>query len=584
MARRFAASLSLLVACSGPTNAGPAAVSPAVASPPAPAAPSAAAEAPRAGAPVLLVLIVDQLASWVLEQRLASLSPDGVFARLRREGSYAPNLRYEHATSSTAPGHAALFTGLPPRESGVFANERLDEKTNKPTSVFADASTQEVLDRPLDVSSSSSALLRADTLADALRRARPSARILAVSLKDRAAIPGGGRRPDAAIWLDVERQSFVSSSAFASALPPWVNEGQASLKQALASVWRPLDELWLAQHASTADDQAGEGDFSLGVRFPYDLSKAKDRAKVFRGQPVADRVLLSLARAALHDEPEGARGEPLLLVLSLSSFDYVGHVYGPDSWESWEALRELDGELGRFLSELERRYGERLSVLLSADHGTTVLPETAGNVRARPWCEAGAANPYELPCDEGVRLYREELEQKLEQAAQKALGPGDWVRGVVEPFAYLTASALALPEPRRSSLERALVAMLEGHPGVARAFPRRSVSAPCPAPPDESLPALVCRSLPDVGGDIYIVSKPGSFFDPHLVHAHGINHGSPYVYDRTVPLFVRTGQRAHAGRLLYERLRPADFTATAAALLGIEPPAGARDGRNLAAP
>jgi len=147
----------------------------------------AAAPAPsRAEAPVLVVLVVDQLASWVLEQRLSSLSPDGAFARLRREGSYAPSLRYEHATSSTAPGHAALFTGLPPRDSGVFANERLDDETNEPVSVFADAQTRVVLDAVLDAPSSSGALLRADTLADALRAQRPKARIWALSLKDRA--------------------------------------------------------------------------------------------------------------------------------------------------------------------------------------------------------------------------------------------------------------------------------------------------------------------------------------------------------------------------------------------------------------
>src|SRR5260221_11522847 len=66
------------------------------------------AEPARAKAPVLVVVIVDQLASWVFEQRRPSLSPDGAFSRLLREGVYARQLRYEHATTSTAPGHAAL--------------------------------------------------------------------------------------------------------------------------------------------------------------------------------------------------------------------------------------------------------------------------------------------------------------------------------------------------------------------------------------------------------------------------------------------------------------------------------------------
>lgn len=575
----------LLAACSSPTRRQPATPPIAVTGGAGRPTPSEQAAPSRSGtaAPVVVVIVVDQLASWVLEQRLPSLAPDGVFARLRREGVFGPNLRYEHATSSTAPGHAALFTGLPPRASGVFANERLDDKTNKAVTVFADASSHLVLGAAeVDAPSSSSALLRADTLADALRAKRPQARILALSLKDRAAITGGGRRPDAAVWFDPARQSFVTSSVFARKLPSWVRDDQATLTAALESTWRPLDEEWLRQHAGTADEQSGESDFSLGIHFPYDLSQAKDRGMVFRSHPSSDRVLLGLARRALAAEPESADREPLLLMLSLSSFDYVGHLHGPDSWESWETLRELDRELATFMGELDQRYGARLSILLTADHGTTVLPETAGNARARPWCTAGAANPYELPCDKGERLYRDELEQWLEKAAERAVGHGDWIRGVVEPFAYLTPAALALPEPRRSALERALVSALERHAGVARAFVRRAVAEPCAL--DDSLASLVCRSLPDNAGDIYIASKPGSFFDPHLVPAHGINHGSPYVYDRTVPLFVRAGNRAHAGVTLRERLRPADFTATAAALLQIEPPPGARDGRNLAAP
>src|SRR5689334_9447615 len=65
-----------------------------------------------AAAPAVVVLIVDQLASWVFEARRASLAPDGAFAKLAREGQYWSDLRYEHATTSTAPGHVTLYTGL----------------------------------------------------------------------------------------------------------------------------------------------------------------------------------------------------------------------------------------------------------------------------------------------------------------------------------------------------------------------------------------------------------------------------------------------------------------------------------------
>jgi hypothetical protein len=535
-----------------------------------------------ATSPVLVVIVVDQLASWVLRAREPSLDPNGVFRRFMREGVYAPELRYEHATTSTAPGHAALFTGLPPRDSGIFANERLDEATNQPMSMFGDHSARLVLNEPLDATSSSPAVFRAPTLADALRAQRPDAQIVSLSLKDRAAIPGAGKQPDLALWFDPARESFVSSSAFTLALPEWVHRENAALAGELEGTWSPLDPAWLAQHAPTPDVQEGEGDFGLGVEFPYALARAKRRGLVFRGYPAADRALLSLARAALRDLPnDSAHDHPLLLSLSFSAFDYVGHVHGPDSWESWEVRRELDLALADFIDELEGRFGSRLGVLLSADHGTAPLPETTGT-SARPWCGAGP-DPFERPCEKGHRLYREQLELLLRQASQRALGPGEWIRGVVEPFVYFTAEAQGLPPARRDLLENAAAAALLTQPGISQVLATRRFSGPCPPPTDDGLLGLVCRSVPADAPELYIVVTPGSFFDPHLVHGHGINHGSPYLYDRSVPLLAWSAAEPR-GRRWTQSVRPADFTATAAAMLGIAPPAGAASGHSLYQP
>jgi arylsulfatase A-like enzyme len=548
-----------------------------------PPAPSSA-EAPRqpVASPALLVLIVDQLGSWVFETRRVSLAPDGAFAKLAREGVYARELRYEHATTSTAPGHAALYTGLPPRGSGIFANERFDESVGKSVSFLFDPTSRLVQGAALEGKGSSAASLQAETLADALRAQRPNAQIVSLSLKDRAAVPGGGRHPDASIWFDPGLGTFVSSTAFHGQLPAFALAANAELSKAYASVWQPLDAAWLRAHSPTSDDQAGEGDLGLGVQFPYELAKSKNRGLVFRGQPVADRALLALAQGVLDElHPETQPERPFLLALSLSTFDYVGHVHGPDSWESWEALRELDLALADFIAALERRLGARLSIMLTADHGVGMLPETDGNARARPWCVGQAPDAYERPCSKGTRLYRDELETLTKKVAAKALGTGNWIRAVIEPFVYVTPEVAALPEERRRALENAIIGALEQHPGIARVFPARAFAGACPDASDDSLSALVCRSLPAGSNDLYVAVSPGSFFDPRLVHAHGMNHGSPYLYDRVVPAFVRSGTRARAGTSISSRISPADFTATAAVLLGITPPPGAAAGRDL---
>ncbi len=114
----------------------------------------------------------------------------------------------------------------------------------------------------------------------------------------------------------------------------------------------------------------------------------------------------------------------------------------------------------------------------------------------------------------------------------------------------------------------------------ARRRSRRSstcANAPetCPPPSDESLPALTCRSIRrDQAGDFYLVPAPGAFFDPDLAVGRGTNHGSPYLYDRAVPLIVRAPGRVPAGATRTAPTSFAAFARTAAALLAIpEPPA-----------
>ncbi len=39
----------------------------------------------------------------------------------------------------------------------------------------------------------------------------------------------------------------------------------------------------------------------------------------------------------------------------MSANDYVSHVFGPDSWESWDELYRLDAALGRFFGASDFR-------------------------------------------------------------------------------------------------------------------------------------------------------------------------------------------------------------------------------------
>ncbi|MFO0659940.1 MAG: alkaline phosphatase family protein [Polyangiaceae bacterium] len=405
-------------------------------------------------APIVVTLVVDQFAAWIASERLRELPASGGFARLRREGTFATNVLHAHAVTDTAPGHAALYTGKTPRENGIFANERFDGATRKKVSFLTDDTTRLVPPRPNapDVAGASIAKLTAEPLADAFRKQEPRALIVSISLKDRGAIFGCGHKPDLCLWHDAGSDRFVTSTAFATSVPAWVDEvgGRERLREARKKPWQLSDEAWVKSHSKTADEQSGEGAWpGMTTEFPHAIDAAKDPAMAFRASPLGDEAIVELATEALQRMPFGER--PALLSLSLSSNDYVGHVYGPDSWEAWDNLWRLDATLGKLFRALDAKVGPQgWKAILSADHGGTPMIETADVPGARPWCSAKTSDPWQRPCAKGVRLMAEPIAERLDKTAETVLGKGAWVAGVIDPFVYLTPNAKALDAAKRN--------------------------------------------------------------------------------------------------------------------------------------
>jgi hypothetical protein len=315
----------------------------------------------------------------------------------------------------------------------------------------------------------------------------------------------------------------------------------------------------------------------MPIVFPHDVAAAKSPAIAFRGSPFADDAVLGLALAAM--SAEHASHRPTLVALSLSANDYIGHAFGPDSWESWDELRRLDASLGRFFAELDARFGPAgWYAVLSGDHGITTMPEAAAIPATRPWCapkkDAGA-DRWERACGKVGRLMPEELAKELNAVASKTVPTATepLVAGVVDPYVYLSAAGRALPPTDLARLKQGLVAALLRHPEVDRIIDTSTLPETCPADADQSFDALVCRAfVPGKAGDLYVLVKRGSFFDPNVVVGKGTSHGSAYLFDRSVPLLVRAPGRVAAGRVIDEPISFRVFSRTLSTLLGVEPP------------
>lgn len=533
--------------------------------------------------PLVVALVVDQLGAWEIAERVHELPKGGGFARLLREGTYARDMRYAHAVTETAPGHVALFTGTAPYRSGIYANEYIDPTTKKRVSAFRNPATHAVTAAGVqDGPGVSLHGLAVDTVADVLRARAPHATIIALSLKDRGTIFAAGRHPDAAIWYSASRDAFVTSTAFTSEFPSWARLLDASkLASMRKEPWTLLDPVFVASHAKQPDAQTGESDiYGFGTTFPHSFEHAKKPAIAFRASPRADEAVLDLAAAALERRNPA---EPMLLAVSLSAFDYVNHFYGPDSWESWDELLRVDRALADFFSLLDRKVGpDGWAAVLSGDHGGPPLPEAPD--AARPWCAHGEASDYwQRPCRRTGRILPDALRDALEKAADKAMGkPKDWILGVASPYVFYTHFGAELPPDRRKKLDAVVTAALLAYPEVDRVYPPRAPGSTCPPESDESIDALACRSMsPENKDALYFVAKRGSFVDADYDLGKGMSHGGPYLFDRSVPLFVRAPGRVQPGIVITDPIGFGAYVRAVAALLRIPPPKTASETRDI---
>lgn len=510
---------------------------------------STAPPAPVRRDPITLGIVVDQLSAWVLEERLSALPPTGGFARLAREGTRVVRMEYSHAVTDTAPGHASLYTGQTPRENGIFGNEIFEGAGR--VSILRDRTTEAVsakgkLGRP---GSSPRALASASLSEEWLAR-NPRGHLVSVSWKDRGAVLPAGhvRERSSVLWFDVAEDGWVTSTAFANELPAFAAREQAAHPPSSfrSRTWSPLDPAWLVAHAKTADDAPGEGDLEgLGVRFDHTASTAK----AMRATPFSDQMLLSMAEAAL-DEVARLDG-PAVLLLSLSANDYVGHVFGPDSHEAWDELLRLDASLAKLFASLDARVGpDRWSAVLSADHGNVPTPETLA-------ARQGACDPhdsFERPC-RGTRMLPDAIGARLHAAEPAALG-------ICDPWVFFDPATVG-DATKLTAAEAKVTALLAKEPGVLRTYTKRFLDARCGTTKGDPLFDRVCASNGANAGAIYVVTAPGAFFDPLQVIGKGMSHGTPYAYDRTVPLFARIPGKVGAGRVVSE---PVPFTAFRAAM------------------
>jgi type I phosphodiesterase/nucleotide pyrophosphatase len=546
---------------------------------------------PRTDAPRLAVIVSIDGLSWEWLRRNGPWFEHGL-RRLLDEGHIETNARYRHINTETAPGHAALGTGAPPRVTGIVSNRWWEARGGR--MVYVSSAAQPVPEgTPGAVNGAlqGPGNLRVATLGDRLITAQPGARVVALSGKDRsAALMAGRDRRHAAYWWDTRNGRFVTSAAYATdggagargreIVERWNRGAGEALKDRFGLLWRRLLAAPPKRPEPLPTPQAALEKYQLpqqGIGFDHDLSHdERGYFASFYYSPFIDEVVAELALEFLRDPVLGlGRGPaPDLLALSFSGNDTVSHSYGRESEETLDALRRLDRQLGRVLLALDELPKGSVVLGLSADHGFPPIPEVH---RRQPGAAAGRLLYKDLsaPATYYEPTFRDLLNRELAgelclpMDARPILDGEGWTLVYDRPSLPLKTVAGSCGAAGRSVSTAQLDAALQRvigrlHGGEIEQL--LLVSERDRWPRDQRATEFAQNDYDkERSGDAFLFPRPNVLF--HWDPARGSHHGSHHEYDAHVPLIFWGGPFRPG--VSEADSAPYDLAPTLAALLGV---------------
>ncbi len=509
---------------------------------------------------LVVLVVIDQLASWTFERDLPYL--EGGLARITRNGRFWPAARYPFASTYTAAGHAALSTGAPPSVTRILGNGWYRPELGRDRSAVDDPASPTL---PVGAAPAtalpgiSPVQLAVDGVADVLREAHGGkARSISIGLKDRGAVYAAGKRPDLAVWYEPELAALTTSRFYASQPPAWL-VALPPVRPRLTDEWKPLDAALLARITGVPDDAPGEGgEEGLDATFPHPLAGLAEPHEAMVLTPTGTDVMLEAAVAAVAAERLGADDVPDLLALTFSGHDYVGHAWGQESWERLDWLLRMDRSLAGFLEALDREVGrDAWALVLASDHGGSPMVEQ----------RRAAGKP-------AYRLTYPQIVKVADGAAARALKrPGPWAVACAVNTVFGSPRLAALKPADRDRAIDAMVAALARVDGVAWAERTDRLAGDCEQRTGRERSA--CLSVvPGLSGEVFLQVAPDSILGG-AGYPTGTTHGSGNPVDTDVPIAVLAPGLSPARSA--ENISPLRVAATLSKLLGIPSPPATRE-------
>lgn len=479
----------------------------------------------------------------------------GGFRYLMETGADFQSAIHNHIPTVTGVGHATLMTGSEPAYDGIIANDWYDRATGKNVYCTDDADVEVVggLSGPMSPKN-----LKVTTVGDELKMAtNGKSKVVGVALKDRASILMAGHAADTVIWMDNKSGNWVTSTWYAPSkqLPAWVQQFNAQkwIDKIAGKAWEPL--LDNAAYSITRN-APGTQPASNGKPFSHMMPAATGEAlnSAMWTSQWGNEFTMAAATKAVEAEKLGQDEYPDILVVNLSSNDYVGHAYGPNSPEAMDITVRTDRLMSDFMNMLQTTIPggmDSVALVVTGDHGVVPIVKEAHDI-------------YKIPVVSGVT---KSYEDAIKAGLSKAYGDGDWVLGDASQNVYLNRKLASDKGLKMEDVEQTAADAAMSVPGVFGAFTRtQMLNNGVPDYPFKSRITNGFNAL--MGGDLMVLEGAGDYTGG----GSGTGHNAIWDYDAHVPILFRA-RGIKPGHYL-NRVYTSGIAPTISRLLGIEVPSG----------
>jgi predicted AlkP superfamily pyrophosphatase or phosphodiesterase len=474
--------------------------------------------------PKLVVgIVVEQLRFDQLEKFRNRLAENGI-RKLLNEGTYFQNASFQYMLTQAAPGHATISTGSEPSYHGITSDEWYLPLKNDLIYCTRDLSVNPVggsyesgLNSPVN--------LQVSTFSDELKMStNRKAKVFAVGLKENPVIFSAGHSADAAYWYDNNTGTWMSSTYYIDSLPGWVADFNA-----LKYPEKYLSNPWLLLKPSSyysdclTDSNRYETGFDGQDYFPYDLKRLSLKGRgnssrdysFIRETPFGNTFTTDFAIRLIEKENLGKDDLTDYISVCYSSTDYIGHRFGPSSYESADALLRLDKDIESLLKYLTDSIGKRnVLVYFTSSHGISEIPAILENNR--------------IPA--GYFRQNQAL-QLLRSYLNAVYGEGDWVKGYSEKQIFLNRTLIEDAKIPLEEVQKKVARFLVQFSGIACAYPYSAFEANDFG--NGNLRRIINNFSPQRSGDVIITLNSGWI---EKEDDYVADHNSPYEYDSHVPL------------------------------------------------